>query len=221
MRAPPPGAMGEVDVGAEDAARLLEPEPHVPDSPEVSGVPEDPEFIGISGVTGVADGADIALVPEFAAVAGADVPTIIPPPSKLAREPNISIGEVAAVEHAALLMAAGIVIVPVVPVGSGLIPGEVISVEPSGRPVGEPAPPVATPSGEVASIMGVGVVVASNCPPTCAQVTLQAKSAGRITAMNETLTRILPCNIRPVLAIENPIFCFSDRKMARWFGLDN
>jgi hypothetical protein len=210
VRAPPPGAVGEVDVGTDDAARLLEPEPHIPDIPDVSSVPEDPKFIGSSVVTDVAggvdivDGSDIAPVPEFAAVAGIVVPIPIPPPSKLALEPNISAGGVAIVEHAVLVVAVGIVIVPVTPVGSGLTPGEVISVEPSGIPVGEPAEPIATPSGEVAPTMGVGVTVPSNCPSTCAMAELQTKSAGRITAMNETLTCILHLQ-RPVLrsAIEH------------------
>jgi hypothetical protein len=76
-------------------------------------------------------------------------------------------------------------IVPVTPVGSGLTPGEVISVEPSGIPVGEPAEPVATPSGEVAPTVGVGVTVPSNCPSTCAIATLQTKSAGRIAATSD------------------------------------
>jgi hypothetical protein len=189
VRAPPPGTVGEVDVGADDAARLLEPEPHIPDIPDVSSVPEDPAFIGSSDVTDVGDGIDvvddpdIAVVPEFAAVAGGAVPIPIPPPSKLALEPNISEGEIAATEHAVLLMVVGIVIVPVAPVGSGLTPGEVISVEPSGIPVGEPAEPVATPSGEVAPTIGVGLTVPSNCPSTCALAMLPANSIGTTIAI--------------------------------------
>jgi hypothetical protein len=164
VRAPPPGVVGELDVGVDDAATLLEPEPHIPDIPDVSSIPEDPEFIGSSAVTDVADGvddSDIAPVPEFAAVVGAAAPGAMPPPSKLAVEPNICEGEAATVEHAVLVGAVGIVIVPVTPVGSGLTPGEAISVEPSGIPAGEPAEPIATPSGEVAPIVGVGVAVSS------------------------------------------------------------
>jgi hypothetical protein len=180
VRAAPPGAMGAVDVGADDAATLLEPEPHIPDIPDVSSTPEDPEDTGISDVTDVA-APDVAVVLAFAMVAGAAVPTDIPPPSKLALEPNISEGEVATVGHAVLVVVVGMVIVPVTPAGSGLTPGEVISVEPSGIPVGEPEPPVATPSGDVAPIVGVGVTVPSNCPSTCAMAALQ-KSAARIAA---------------------------------------
>jgi hypothetical protein len=185
VRAPPPGVVGEVDVGADDAARLLEPEPHIPDIPDVSSVPEDPEVTGSSDVNDVADIVDVgcvAVVPEFAAVAGAAVPIPMPPPSKLAVEPNISEGEVATVGHAVLVVVVGIVIVPVTPVGSGLTPGEVISVEPSGIPVGEPEPPIATPSGEVAPIVDVGVTVPSNCPSTCAIAALLTNSAGRTAA---------------------------------------
>jgi hypothetical protein len=78
--------------------------------------------------------------------------------------------------------------VPVTPVGSGLTPGDVISMAPSGIPVGEPA----TPSGEVAPIVGVGVTVPSNCPSTCAMATLPTNSAGsRTAASNENLVGVL------------------------------
>lgn len=90
-----------------------------------------------------------------------------------------------------LVVVVGIVIVPVTPVGSGLTPREVISVEPSGIPVGEPAEPIAMPSGEVAPIVGVGVTVPSNCPSTCATAALQTKSAGRIAPINENLIGVL------------------------------
>jgi hypothetical protein len=197
VRAPPPGVVGEVDIGLDDAARLVEPEPHIPDIPDVSSTPEDPEVIGNADVTGVVDDVDVpdiavvpgvAVVPELAAVAGVAVPTDIPPPSKLAVDPNSSEGGVATVGHAVLVVVVGIVIVPVTPVGRGLTPGEVISVEPSGIPVGELA---AIPSGEVAPTIGVGVTVPSNCPSTCAMAALQTKSAGRIAATNENFNCIL------------------------------
>ena len=35
VRAAPPGVVGDVDVGVEDETMLLEPEPHIPDMPEV------------------------------------------------------------------------------------------------------------------------------------------------------------------------------------------
>jgi hypothetical protein len=201
VRAAPPGVVGEVDVGADDAARLLEPEPHIPDIPDVSSIPEDAEDVGIADVIDVDDGdvADIEVVPEDDAVAGAAVPTAIPPPSKLAVDPNISEGGVAAVEHAVPLLVVGIVIVPVTPVGNGLSPGDVISVAPSGIPVGEPPDPVATPSGEVAPIIGVGVTVPSNCPSTCAMAALQTNSAGRTAAVSKNLVGIfrLPTELPP------------------------
>jgi len=210
VRATPPGAVGKFDVGTDDAARLPEPEPHIPDIPDVSSIPEEPELIGISDVTDVADGVDdvdIAVVPEFAAVAGIVVPIPIPPPSKLALEPNISEGGVATVGHAVLVVVVGIVIVPVASVGSGLTPEELISVEPSGSPVGEPAPPIAMPSGEVAPTVGVGVTVPTNCPSTCATAKLPTKSAGRIAAMNKTFTRILHLQQSgPVLGYQTSVY---------------
>jgi hypothetical protein len=197
VRAPPPGVVGVVDVGLDDAATLLEPEPHIPDIPDVSSTPDDPEVTGISDVTEVVDDVDvpdavvvpdIAVSPELAAVAGAAVPTDMPPPSKLAVDPNISEGGVAAVGHAVLVVAVGIVIVPVTPVGTGLTPGVVIPTAPSGIPVGEPA---AMPTGEVAPTVGVGVTVPSNCPSTCAMAALQTTSAGRTAPINENLIGVL------------------------------
>src|ERR1700750_3228724 len=44
VRATPPGVVGDVDVGDEEEAMLLEPEPHIPDIPEVSSMPEVAEI---------------------------------------------------------------------------------------------------------------------------------------------------------------------------------
>jgi hypothetical protein len=143
VRAPPPGVVGDVDVGVEDAAMLLDPEPHIPDMPEVCSMPE------------VVDIPDV--IPDVAAVAGAAVPIAIPPPSKLAVDPNIDDGAVPMVEHVVLLP--DMEIVPVASPGAGLTPGDAISVEPSGMPVGETAEPVPKPSGEVAPMPGVGLAI--------------------------------------------------------------
>jgi hypothetical protein len=201
VRAAPPGTVGEVDVGADEAARLLEPEPHAADIPDVSGIPgAAPEDIGISGVTDVVNGAAVpdVVVPELAAVAGAAVPTASPPPSKLAVDPNNSDGEVPTVEHAVALPGFDIVIVPVTPVGTGLRPAEVISVEPSGIPAGDAPEPDVMPSGDVAPIVGVGVTVPSNGVSTCARATLQENSAARTTAADTNLVGIfrLPTELR-------------------------
>jgi hypothetical protein len=75
VRAAPPGVVGEVDVGVEDAAMLLEPEPHAPDMPEVSSIP------GVVNIPAVADVPDDVDIPDVAAVAGAVVPIDTPPPS--------------------------------------------------------------------------------------------------------------------------------------------
>jgi hypothetical protein len=191
VRAKPPGTVGVVDVGLDDEAMLFAPEPHIPDIPDVSSTPAEPVVTGIADVTGVVDAVvvpDMAVALELAAVAGAAVPTDVPPPSKLAVDPNIYEGGVATVGHAVLVVVVGIVIVPVTPVGTGLTPGEVISVEPSGIPVGET---VATPSGEVAPIVGVGLTVPSNWLSTCAIATLQTNSAGRTAPINENLIDVL------------------------------
>ena len=75
VRAAPPGVVGDVDVGVEDAARLLEPEPHIPDMPEVSSIPD---VVDVPDVANIPDDVDI---PGMVAVAGAVVPIAIPPPS--------------------------------------------------------------------------------------------------------------------------------------------
>jgi hypothetical protein len=175
VRGPPPGVVGDVDVGVEDAAMLLDPEPHIPDMPEVCSMPE---VVDIPDVADIPDDVDI---PDVAAVAGAAVPIAIPPPSKLAVDPNIDDGAVPMVEHVVLLL--GIASVPVASPGAGLTPGDAISVEPRGMPVGETAEPVPIPSGEVAPRVGVGVAI----PLTCAMATLQTTRAGKIAAINDNL----------------------------------
>jgi hypothetical protein len=75
VRAAPPGVVGDVDVGVDDEAMLLEPEPHAPDNPDVSSVPT------VVDGPDVADVPDVAVAPDVAAVAGAAVPAAVPPPS--------------------------------------------------------------------------------------------------------------------------------------------
>jgi hypothetical protein len=185
-RATPPGAVGAVEVGVDDEATLLEPEPHIPDIPAVSSIPEvvdTPDVLKRLAEDEIpdVDAPDIAGVPDIAALPVVPVP--IPPPSKLAVDPNIDVGEVPTVEHAVPLVVLGIEIVPVTPVGTGLRPAEVISVEPSGMPVGPTDMPGLSPSGEV--VPRVGVV---GIAPTCAIALLQANSAGSTTAINANLT---------------------------------
>jgi hypothetical protein len=117
--------------------------------------------------TSAACAPEVVIAPDVAAVAGAAVPIAIPPPSKLAVDPNIVDGAVPMVEHVVLLL--GIAIVPVASPGAGLTPGDAISVEPRGMPVGETAEPVPMPSGEVAPMVGVGLAI----PLICAMATLQ------------------------------------------------
>jgi len=87
----------------------------------------------------------------------------------------------------------GIVIVPVASAGAGLTPGDAISVEPRGMPVGETVEPVPAPSGEVAPMIGVGLAI----PLICAMAPLQTISAGRIAAIHDNLIGNLP--LKPAL----------------------
>jgi hypothetical protein len=171
VRATPPGAVGDVDVGVDDEAMLAEPEPHIPDSPDVSSIAEVADVPAVADIAGEVD------IPDVAAVAGAVVPTAMPPPSKLVVDPNIPTGEVPVVEHVVPLL--GIEIVPVTPTGAGLTPGDAISVEPRGIPVWGTAEPAPMPSGEVAATVGVGLAI----PLTCAMAAaLQRTSAAEKTA---------------------------------------
>ena len=139
VRGMPPGVVG--DVGVDDAARLLEPAPHMAEVPDVSikadvgGMPDDDGMV------------DIVLC-------GVTVPTATPPPSKVAADPNIVDGAVPIVEHAVLPIA------PVDEVGMGLTPGEAISVAPNGMPVPPTGALGTMPSGEVDASEGVGITAA-------------------------------------------------------------
>jgi hypothetical protein len=83
-----PDVVGDVDVGVDDAARLLEPEPHIPVNPDVASIPEDVDSpdvaeIGVDVDIPDVDVPDVATPPDVAAVAGVVVPVAIaiPPPS--------------------------------------------------------------------------------------------------------------------------------------------
>jgi hypothetical protein len=177
VRAAPPGV-----VGVEDAVMLLEPEPHIPDMPEVCSISEVVDIPDVAEIADDVESPGEVDIPDAAAVAGAAFPIDIPPPSKLAVDPNMDDGAVPRVEHAVLLL--GMEIVPVASPGAGLTPGDAISVEPSGIPVGETDEPVAVmPSGEVVARLGVGVGIAL----TCASAALQTTSAGSIAAISDNL----------------------------------
>src|SRR5258707_5787189 len=180
VRAPPPGVVGvvDVDVGVDDEAMLLEPEPHIPDVPDVSSVPElvdipeaaeVPDDVDVPEVAVVSDVEvvpGVAVLPAVAPVAGAAVPAAVPPPSKLVVDPNIPDGEDPVVEQLVppLVIAplVGIAIVPVTPpVGAGLTPSELISLSPSGIPLAPTDPLGPSPSGEGTPSEGVAVIGSS------------------------------------------------------------
>jgi hypothetical protein len=136
-------------VGVVDAAMLPEPEPHMADMPDVSisadvgGTPDDD--VDMAGIED--PGTDIE-------PCGITVPTATPPPSNVFVDPNIVDGAVPMVEHVAVPN------VPVGEAGDGLIPGEAISVAPSGMPVGPTGALGNMASGVVADREGVGITAA-------------------------------------------------------------
>ena len=89
VRVLPVTVVDEVEVGLDDEATLLEPEPHIPDNPDVSSMPEDvetPDVAEIAVEVDIPDDVDVpdgATPPVVPAVAGVVVPVAIaiPPPS--------------------------------------------------------------------------------------------------------------------------------------------
>jgi hypothetical protein len=81
--------VGDVDVGDDDEAMLLEPAPHIPDSPDVSSIPEDVDTPDVAEIADDVDTPDdidvpeVAVLPDVAAAPGIVVPFAIPipPPS--------------------------------------------------------------------------------------------------------------------------------------------
>ncbi len=186
VRGTPPTVVGEVDDGVDDAVTLDEPEPHIPDIPDVSMMPDAVATPDVAEIVG--DMPSVAAVlPAIPAVAGAVDPTAIPAPSNVAVDPNIWAGAAPTVEQTAPLF--GMAIVPVAGPASGLSPRDESSVAPNPIPVGETGEPIALPSGEVASSVGVGVAMAV----TCATAAFAANSAGRKAA---TASGNLICSLR-------------------------
>ncbi|MGY3605165.1 MULTISPECIES: hypothetical protein [unclassified Bradyrhizobium] len=195
VRLTPPIVVGEVDDGVDDAMTLVEPEPHIPDVPDVSMMPDAVAMPELSSVPDVVDTPDVgeitgdrpgvaAVLPAMAAVAGAVDPTAIPAPSKVAVDPNIWVGAVPTVEQTVPLL--GMAIVPVAGAASGLTPGDESSVAPNGIPVGETGEP-ALPSGEVASSVGVGVAA----PVTCATAAFAVNNAERRAVARIAVNRLI------------------------------
>jgi hypothetical protein len=73
------GVAVDVDVGDDDAVMLLEPEPHIPDNPDVSSIPEDVDSPEVAEIVEEVDIPDVAILPELAVTVPVAIP--IPPPS--------------------------------------------------------------------------------------------------------------------------------------------
>ena len=179
------GGVDDVDVGVDDAAMLLEPEPHIPDNPDVSSMPEDvdsPDVAEIAVEFDTPDDVDVpgaAMVPDIAEVPGPIDAPAIAPPSKVAGFPNVPVGEVPKVEHAAApLLVLGTVTVPVRPFGTGVTTGDA----PSCRPLGPTGAPGAVPSDEVTPSGGMVV-------PTWANAGLQHNRGEAAATINNGLIR--------------------------------
>jgi hypothetical protein len=73
----------DVDDGVDDAAMLPDPEPHIPDNPDVSSIPEDVDSPEVAEICDDVDTPDPAMAPDVGIVVGVVVPVAIPipPPS--------------------------------------------------------------------------------------------------------------------------------------------
>jgi hypothetical protein len=191
-RAMLPGTVG--DVGVDEAAILLEPEPHIPDIPDVSRTPDGVDIPELCSMPELADRPDVAegpidrpgeaaVAPADMPVAGMELPGVIPPPSKLADEPNMPAEDVPNVAHGMPLP--GTAIVPVGLIGAGLTPADVISVAPSGIPVPPTDVPLVTSSGEVVPTDGVGMTT------PCATAMLLMRIIGSAAAITKSFTDVL------------------------------
>jgi hypothetical protein len=176
----PPGIDDGYGLGVGTTGAALTPA--LPISTEPNGIPVRAAPPGDTDGIAADDAALLELVPhvpEVAAPPGSDVPVpvpiAIPPPSKVVPEPDVPDEGLPAAEHVV-----PVPVVPAVPVGIGLRPGDASSVEPKGIPIGETGEPGVMPSGEVAPMPGVGLPI----PPTCAKTGLQPKSAANIAAVN-------------------------------------
>jgi hypothetical protein len=140
--------------------------PPLPISKEPKGIPVRGAPPGVVGDVAAKDEAlllEVApLVPDIAVLPGIGAPFPIPnpPPSYVVLAPTIP--------DAGFPIAEPIVpgpVIPIMPLGSGLSPGDVSSVAPRGVPVGGTDEPGPIPSGDVAPMLGVGTPI----PPTCAK----------------------------------------------------
>jgi hypothetical protein len=158
--------------------------PALPISTEPNGIPVRAAPPGEVGDVAAEDEALLLElgphVPEVAAPPGnVPVPTPSPPPSKFVLKPDIPPD----IPNDGPPTAKHVVpfpVIPIVPAGAPLTPGDASSVAPMGIPVGGTGEPAAMPSGEVAPIPGVGLPI----PPTCANAGMQPKSAACIAAIN-------------------------------------
>jgi hypothetical protein len=182
-RAAPPGVIGVVDVV--EAVVVLS-HPGVPDP-----IMEVPASGGAPDVTAPIDVPVVAaaMVPIAVPVDVGVVPVVNPPPSNAEVEPEIGVVGGVMIEHGdpvltmpevPVVFVLGMLVpfaVPYAPEPIGLTPGVVISVEPSGSPVGATVSPV-IPRGEVASRLGTVVV------SICAKAEFQPNSTEIVSASN-------------------------------------
>ena len=168
-------AIGAIGLGARlgIGATSIGLTPPLPTSKEPNGIPAGAAPPGVVGDVAAIDGAlllEVApLVPGIAVLPDIDAPIPVPnpPPSYVVLAPTVPdaglpIGEPVAPEPAN----------PIVPLGTGLSPGDVSSVAPKGTPVGETVEPGPMPSGDVAPMPGLVLM-----PPTCAKAKPQLNSS--------------------------------------------
>jgi len=151
--------------------------PALPISTEPNGIPVRGRPPGDAGDVAALLVELVAQAPDNAALPGSDVPVPVPvpPPSKVVLEPDIPDDGLPVTKHVVPFP-----VIPIVPAGAPLSPGDASSVAPMGIPAGGTGEPAAMPSGEVGPIPGVGLPI----PPTCANAGMQPKSAACIAAIN-------------------------------------
>src|SRR6266404_67985 len=109
--AAPPGVVGvvDVDVGVDDEAMLLEPEPHIPDIPDVSSIPEDVDIPAVADIPPVEHVVPLVVMAPLVGIAIA--PVTLPVGAGLTPDDVISVA----------------------PIGSPVVPTDPLVLIPSGE----------------------------------------------------------------------------------------
>jgi hypothetical protein len=168
--------------------------PPLPISKEPNGIPGRATP---PGVVGDVAAKDEPLLPDVVPPGiAAPAPISSPPPSYVVLEPDIPD---AGLPVAALVMP--LPVIPIMPPGNGLSPGDASSVAPRGIPVGGTDEPGIMPSGDVAPMLGATLPV----PPTCAKADAQLNNTADAAIIAKRVMTSSTSNFAAFIAPASPL----------------